>query len=58
MIIREVRDLRKKLTVHTLALGNLKNRKKQSASLIIGIILAMVISSGVLLMFSSFTATK
>ena len=58
MIIREVRDLRKKLTVHTLALGNLKNRKKQYASLIIGIILAMVFSSGVLLMFSSFTATK
>ena len=49
--------MKKKLTVNTLALGNLKNRKKQYASLIIGIILAMVFSSSVLLMFSSLVAS-
>ncbi len=37
----------KKLTVNALALGNLKTRKKQYTLMIIGIILAMVFSSGV-----------
>lgn len=37
----------KKLTVNSLALGNLKTRKKQYTLMIIGIILAMVFSSGV-----------
>ena len=39
--------MKKKLTVNTLAMGNLKQRKKQYTILIIGIILAMVFSSGV-----------
>ena len=37
----------KKLTVNTLAVGNLKTRKKQYALMILGIILAMIFSSGV-----------
>lgn len=49
--------MKKKLTVNTLALGNLRTRKKQYASLITGIILAMVFSSSVLLMFSSMAAS-
>lgn len=49
--------MKKKLTVNTLALGNLRHRKRQYASLIIGIILAMVFSSSVLLMFSSLVAS-
>ncbi len=44
--------MRKKLTVNTLAFGNLKNHKKQYAVMIIGIILAMVFSSSVLLFLS------
>lgn len=36
-----------KLTINTLAMGNLKQRRKQYTILIIGIILAMVFSSGV-----------
>ena len=44
----------KQLTVNNLALGNLKQRRKQYTILIIGIILAMVFSSGTLFfMFSS-----
>lgn len=49
--------MKKKLTVNTLALGNLRHRKKQYASLIIGIILAMVFSSGILIAFSSIYAS-
>lgn len=45
--------MKQRLTVNTLALGNLKKRKKQYTSLILGIILAMVFSSSVLLMVSS-----
>lgn len=37
--------MKKKLTVNTLAFGNLKRRKKQYATLIIGIIAAMIFSS-------------
>lgn len=36
-----------KLTINTLAMGNLKQRRKQYTILIIGIILAMVFSSGI-----------
>ena len=49
--------MKKGLTVNTLALGNLKSRKRQYASLITGIILAIVFSSSVLLMFSSMNAS-
>ncbi len=49
--------MKKGLTVNTLALGNLKSRKRQYASLITGIILAIVFSSFVLLMFSSMNAS-
>ncbi len=44
---------KKKLTVNRLAMGNLKARKKQYTLMIIGIILAMIFSSGV--MFFGFT---
>ncbi len=36
-----------KLTINTLAMGNLKQRRKQYTILIIGIVLAMVFSSGI-----------
>lgn len=49
--------MKKKLTVNTLALGNLKTRKKQYAVMIIGIILAMVFSSGIMFFLFSFTET-
>lgn len=45
--------MKEKLTVNTLAFGNLKKRKKQYTSLIIGIILAMMFSSAIPLLFSS-----
>ncbi len=38
--------MKRKLTINTLAMGNLKQRRKQYTILIIGIILAMVFSSG------------
>lgn len=44
--------MKKKLTVNTLAMGNLKQRKKQYTILIIGIILAMVFSSGIMFFLS------
>lgn len=45
---------KKKLTINTLALGNLKQRRKQYTIMIIGIILAMVFSSSIVLfMFSA-----
>ena len=45
--------MRKKLTVNTLAFGNLRHRKKQYAMMIIGIVLAMVFSSSMILYFFS-----
>lgn len=49
--------MKKKLTVNTLAFGNLKHRKRQYAIMIIGIILAMVFScSMILYFFSSYEA--
>ena len=39
--------MKNKLTVNTLAMGNLKQRKKQYTIMIIGIILAMIFTSGV-----------
>ena len=44
--------MKKKLTVNTLAMGNLKQRKKQYTILIIGIILAMIFSSGTMFFIS------
>ncbi len=38
---------KRKLTINTLAMGNLKQRKKQYSILIIGIVLAMVFASGI-----------
>lgn len=43
----------KKPTVNTLAFGNLKTRKKQYTLMIIGIILAMIFSSGSMFLVSS-----
>ncbi|MCD7723741.1 MAG: ABC transporter permease [Clostridiales bacterium] len=48
----------KKLTVSGIAKSNLKTRKRQYASLIFAIILAMVFSSGILLFVSSARATS
>ncbi|MBS7360570.1 MAG: ABC transporter permease, partial [Oscillospiraceae bacterium] len=48
----------KKLTVNTLALGNLKQRRKQYTIMIIGIILAMVFSSSIVLFMFSATETS
>ncbi len=46
--------MKKNISVNTLALGNLRQRKKQYAIMIIGIILAMVFSSGIMFyLFSS-----
>ena len=42
----------KKLTVNTLAIGNLRQRKKQYIVLVIGIILAMIFSSGIMFFIS------
>ena len=44
---------KKKLTYNSLALGNLKNRKKQYTLLIIGIILSMTLSSSFTFFVSS-----
>ena len=44
--------MKKKLTITNLALGNLKQRKKQYTTLIIGIVLAMFFSSSVLFFVS------
>lgn len=40
--------MKKKLTVNTLAIGNLKHRRKQYAIMLLGIMLAMIFSSGVI----------
>ncbi|MGN1421684.1 MAG: ABC transporter permease [Eubacterium sp.] len=45
--------MKKKLTINTLALGNLKQRRKQYTIMIIGIILAMVFSSSALFFMKS-----
>ncbi len=45
--------MKKKLTVNTLALSNLKTRKKQYALILAGIIFAMVFSSTILFFISS-----
>lgn len=46
--------MKKNISVNTLALGNLRQRKKQYAIMIVGIILAMVFSSGIMFyLFSS-----
>ena len=42
----------KNLTVNKLAFGNLKERKKQYTLMIIGIILAMIFSSGTIFFFA------
>ncbi len=39
--------MKRKLTINTLAMGNIRQRRKQYTILIIGIILAMIFSSGV-----------
>ncbi len=44
--------MKRKLTINTLAMGNLKQRRKQYTILIIGIILAMVFSSGIMFFIS------
>ena len=49
--------MKKKLTINTLALGNLKQRRKQYTIMIIGIILAMVFSSSVLFLASAILDT-
>lgn len=49
-----VSAMKKKISMNTLALGNLRQRKKQYVIMIVGIILAMVFSSGILFyLFSS-----
>lgn len=48
--------MKKKLTINTLALGNLKQRRKQYTIMIIGIILSMVFSSSIV--FFMFSATE
>lgn len=45
--------MKKKLTVNTIAFGNIKNRKKQYTIMIIGIILAMVLSSSIVFLYSA-----
>ena len=50
--------MKKKLTINTLALGNLKQRRKQYTILIIGIILAMVFSSGTLFFISCMKSSQ
>ena len=49
---------RKMLTVNTLAVGNLKHRRKQYSIMIIGILLAMVFSSSVLFFLFSLNASE
>lgn len=45
--------MKKRLTINTLALGNLKQRRKQYSVMIIGIILAMVFSSSAILFMAA-----
>lgn len=48
----------KTLTVNRLAVGNLKTRKKQYTLMIIGILLAMIFSSGTLFFVSCFQSSR
>ena len=48
---------RNKLTVNRLAMGNLKARKKQYTLMIIGIVLAMIFSSGVMFFLFSLSSS-
>lgn len=48
----------KKLTVNRLALGNLKTRKKQYLLMIVGIVLAMIFSSGMLFFISCIQSSR
>ncbi len=48
---------KKKLTVNRLAMGNLKARKKQYTLMIIGIVLAMIFSSGVMFFLFSLSSS-
>lgn len=50
--------MKNKLTINTLAKSNLKMRKKRYAVMIIGILLAMVFSSGILFFVSSIISTN
>ena len=50
--------MKRKLTINTLAMGNLKQRRKQYTILIIGIILAMVFSSGTMFFISCTKSSK
>ena len=45
--------MKKKLTINTLALGNLKQRRKQYTTMILSIFLAMVFTSGIMFFISS-----
>ncbi|MDE5604134.1 MAG: FtsX-like permease family protein, partial [Eubacterium sp.] len=50
--------MKKKLTINTLALGNLTKHKKQYTIMIIGIILSMVFSSSVIISIFSLNASE
>ncbi len=50
---------KKKLTFNSLALGNLKNRKKRYVLMILGIVLSMVFSSSIIyFVFSAYTTSE
>lgn len=49
---------KKKLTYNSLALSSLKNRKKSYALMIIGIVLAMMFSSGVPFFISCMNSSR
>ncbi len=48
----------KKLTINAVAMGNLKHRKKQYIALVLGVVLAMIFSSGVPFFLSCSRASK
>lgn len=50
--------MKKKLSINTLAMGNLRNRRKQYTVMILGIILAMIFSSTMVFFISSFYETS
>lgn len=50
--------MKRKLTINTLALGNLSQRKKQYTILIVGVILAMIFSSGTMFFVSCTKASN
>ncbi len=50
--------MKKKLTVNDLAIGNLKARKKQYITMIIGILLAMILSSSIVFFLFSASETR